>query len=84
MTTSGAFQLTNNRKRYIYAFDQCFRQFLDKALQNRKICHKAISKLPITENRIEKLLLVRFLLSKNNSFVLGHIALSHPILKIMT
>ena len=36
-----------------HAFGQCFHLFIDRA----------ISKLPITENRIEKLLLVRFLLS---------------------
>ena len=30
MTSSGLFQ----KKKYLYAFDQCFRPFLDKALQN--------------------------------------------------
>ena len=33
MTSSGSSQLTGNRKKYFYAYDQCFRQFLDKALQ---------------------------------------------------
>ena len=33
MTPSVPFQLTGNRKKYFYAFDKCFRQFLDKALQ---------------------------------------------------
>ena len=33
MTSSVSFQLTSNRKNYFYAFDQCFRQFPDKALQ---------------------------------------------------
>ena len=48
-------------------------------------------KLPITENRIEKLFLVRFLLLllfrqmvENYAFFLGHIAISQPILKIMS
>ena len=31
MTSSGLFQLTSYRKKYFYAFDQCFRQFPDKA-----------------------------------------------------
>ena len=59
MTSTGLFQLTSNRKKYFYAFDQCFRQFLDKALQKPE----NMLKLPITENRIEKLLLIRLLLS---------------------
>ena len=33
MMPSGSFQLTSNRKKYFYEFDQCFRQFLDKALR---------------------------------------------------
>ena len=33
MTSSGSSQLTGNRKKYFYAYDQCFQQFLDKALQ---------------------------------------------------
>ena len=33
MTSSGSFQLTSNRKKYFYAFDEFFLQFLDKALQ---------------------------------------------------
>ena len=33
MTSSGSFQLTSNRKNNFYAFDQCFRQSLGKALQ---------------------------------------------------
>ena len=33
MTSSGSFQLTSNWKKYFYAFDQCFGQFLDKALK---------------------------------------------------
>ena len=33
MTSSCSSQLTSNRKKYFYAYDQCFRQFLDKALQ---------------------------------------------------
>ena len=53
MTSSGSFQLTGNTKKYFYAFDQCVRQFLDEM----------ISKLPINESRIEKLLLVNFLFS---------------------
>ena len=48
--------------------------------------------LPITEDRIEKLPLVPFLLSfllrqiveKNDSFFLSHITLSQLILKIMS
>ena len=28
-----SFQLTSNRIKYFYSFDQCFRQFLDTALQ---------------------------------------------------
>ena len=57
----------------------------------RKYVKDAVSKLPITVNRIEKLLPVRFLLSflfsqilKNDTFFLGHIALSQPVLKIMS
>ena len=63
MTSSGSFQLTSNRKKVLYTFDQCFRQFLDKALQKSENISKlpmTISKLPITENRIEKLLLIVF------------------------
>ena len=33
MVSSGPFQLTGNRKKYFYAFDQYFQQFPDKALQ---------------------------------------------------
>ena len=33
MTSSGSFHLIGNRKKYFYAFDQLFLQFLDKALQ---------------------------------------------------
>ena len=92
MTSSGSFQLTSNRKKYFNGFYQCFRQFLDKALQKQeKIYSRTISELPITENRIEKLLLVRFLLSclfsqivANDCFFLSHIALSQPVLKIMS
>ena len=49
-----------------------------------------LKKLPITENRTEKLLLVRFLLPllfrqmvKKLYVLLGHIALSQPMLNIM-
>ena len=35
---------------------------MNTALKNRRICYRAISKLPKTENRIEKLALVHFLL----------------------
>ena len=52
---------------------------------------RAISKLPKTENRIEKLLLVHLLLLflfipivENDLLLLGHIALSQSILKIMS
>ena len=47
---------------YFQAFGQCFRIILDTALQKLEICSRATSKFPITENKIEKLLLVRFLL----------------------
>ena len=49
-----------------FTFDQCFQQFLDKALQKSENISKllmSISKLPTTENRIEELLMVCFLLS---------------------
>ena len=39
-----------------------FSDIYRKALKNRKICERAISELSKSENRIEKLLLVRFLL----------------------
>ena len=47
-----------------HAFDQCFRPFLDIALQKPRkyVKQQNISKLPITEKSIEKLILVRFLL----------------------
>ena len=45
-----------------HAFGQCFRLFLDRALQKLENLPRAISKLLMTENRIKKLLLVRFLL----------------------
>ena len=55
------------------------------------MCYKAISYLSETENRIEKLPLVHFYCcfclaqsTKNDSLFLGHIALSQPILKIMS
>ena len=38
ITSSGLFQLTSNMKKYFYVCDQCFRQFLDKALQKQEIC----------------------------------------------
>ena len=72
-------------------FGQCFRQFLDTALKNRKICQGAVSELPTSENRIKRLLLVRFYclfclgqLSKLYAFFLGHIALSQPLFKILS
>ena len=59
--------------------------------KNGKIYQKYVSKLPITENRIEKLLLNRFYCrfcsgrwSKNFLFFLGHISISQPILNIMS
>ena len=61
MTSSGLFQLTSNRKKYFHASDQCFRYFLDKALQKPENMLKNYLKL--TENRSEKLIMVRFLLS---------------------
>ena len=60
MMSSDSFQLTSNRTKYFHAFDQCFQQFLDKALQKLE---NVLMKLSITENRIEKLLLVYVLLS---------------------
>ena len=48
---------------YFYAFDQCFQHVLDGALQNPKNMLKSYLLASKTENRIEKLLLVRFLLS---------------------
>ena len=48
-----------------------------------------VSELPLTENRVQKLLLVRFLLLllfrqmvENCAFFLGQIAISQPVLKI--
>ena len=59
--------------------------------EKQKICERTFSELSKTENRIEKLLLVRFLLLflfspivENDSLFLGHIALSQLILKIMS
>ena len=52
---------------------------------------RAVSKLPITENRIEKLLLVRFLLPllfrqivEKLLVLLGHITISQSILNILS
>ena len=45
-----------------HTFGQCFQAFIDTALQKPENMLMAISKLPINENRIEKFLLVRFLL----------------------
>ena len=46
-----------------HAFDQCFRLLLEKALQNPENMLKSyLFKLPITEKRTEKLVLVRFVL----------------------
>ena len=42
------------------AFGQCFHVLLDTTLQKQAICKRAASKLPIIENIIEKLPLVRF------------------------
>ena len=42
MTSSGSFQLSSNRKKYFHAFDQCFRQFLDTALQKAEIYVKEL------------------------------------------
>ena len=39
MTSSGLFQ----KEKYFYAFDQCFRQFLDKALQNPDVKELSLS-----------------------------------------
>ena len=39
-----------------------FELFIDTTLKNRKTYYRAISKLPKTENKIEKLALVHFLL----------------------
>ena len=45
-----------------HAFGQYGQLFIDTVLQNQKdMLKNSISKLPITENRIENLLLVRFL-----------------------
>ena len=43
------------------AFSQCFQLFIDTALQKLENMLRAISNLHINENRIGKLLLVRFL-----------------------
>ena len=74
-----------------HAFGQCFRLFLDTALKKQKICIRAISELPKSENRIEKLLLVRFYclfclarLSKFYVRFLGHNALSQFRLKLLS
>ena len=40
-----------------------FDNFSIKHYENRKICQRAVSQLPESENRIQKLLLVRYLLS---------------------
>ena len=45
-----------------HAFGQYFQLFIDTALQKQENMLKSYSKLPITETRIEKLLLIRFLL----------------------
>ena len=50
---------------------------------SRKICYRANSKLPIAKNRLKKLLLFRQM-AKNYTFILGHIAISQPMLKIMS
>ena len=67
-----------------HAFGQCFRLILDITLQNPENMLKNYSKLSITENRIEKLLLVHFLLPlwqmiEKILVLLGHIAISQPI-----
>ena len=69
-------------------FSDIYRNSTEK---NREICQRAISELSKTENRIEKLLLVRFYCcfclarsSRNGSLFLGLIALSQFILKIMS
>ena len=74
---------------YFHAFCQCFRLILDTTLQKPE--NMLQSYLSITENRIEKLLLVRFLLPllfrqmvENYSFFLGHIAMPQPMLNIMS
>ena len=61
-----------------YAFGQCFQLFLHIALQKTENMLELICKLPLTENRIEKLRLIRFYsffclgrLSKNYEFFLG-------------
>ena len=61
----------------------CFQLFIYTTLQkNRRICERAISKIPRNENRIEKFLLVHFLLMLLFRLIV-HIAISQPILKIM-
>ena len=62
MTSSGSFQRTSKRKMSFHAFGQRFQPFIDTPLQKPDNMLKSIPKLPINENRIEKLLLVRFLL----------------------
>ena len=60
--SSGSFQWTSKRKLCFHAVGLCFWLFLDIALQKPETCLRAVYKLLITGNRIEKLLLVRFLL----------------------
>ena len=61
MTSSRSFQRTSERKMSFHAFGQRFQPFTDTPLQKPENMLN-ISKLPINENRIEKLLVVRFLL----------------------
>ena len=68
-----------------------FELFIDTALKKRQICYRAVSKLPETENRIEKLPLVHFLLlflvlpdQCKMTLFLDHIGLSQPMPKILS
>ena len=75
--SSGSFQGTTKRIMCFHALGQCFHLLLDLALQELENYVK-LSKLSITENRTEKLLLIFY------CCFLGHIAISHPIPKIMS
>ena len=88
MTSSGPVKWSSIRE---MSLGNVFRNLQKQHWKNRIICQRAISELSKTENRIEKLLLVRFLLLFLFSpivekwlIVLGHIALSQLMLKIMS
>ena len=85
----------NIRKSYKFSSREalCFRSYQPETslgVENTPSAFRVKAKLPINEIRIEKFLLVRFLLLllswpiAKKLCILGHIAISQPILKIMS